>query len=140
VSPPPAPSADEVLAAGLPLASPQAPAGPEVDFPLAPSAPGEPTVDESSGAEVQVAPLLGQGPPILGELPPVVGGEEAAAGAESGAERASPEPPLVRPRPPGVPRAGLGEPMASLPATATSWDLTRMSRAEQLRASRALIQ
>ena len=82
-----------------------------------------------------VAPLLGHGPP-LGEPVPLTAG---AAGADAGAEAVSANQPLVGPRPPGVPRAGLGEPMRNLPPSSSSWDITTLSRAQQLR-TRSLIQ
>ncbi len=110
-----------------------APAAPEPG-----SAPGPTRGPLSSEHESDpVAPLLGHGPP-LGEAVPRTAGAGATA-VDSGAETVSANPPFVGPRPPAVPRAGLGEPMRSLPPTASSWDITTLSRAQQLR-TRSLIQ
>ncbi len=84
-----------------------------------------------------VAPLVGDTPPIAGApMPPMA---EADDVARSGTEPVEPALPVVASRPPAVPRVGLGEPMAKLPPSATSWDITTMSRAQQVQASRSLI-
>ena len=84
-----------------------------------------------------VAPLTGQGPPIVTDGAPLDAGTPAAPTTAQRSHDLPPAPPLaVPPRA----RAGLGEPMSGLPPTATSWDLTTLSPAEQRLASRALVQ
>jgi hypothetical protein len=139
--PPPAPPVADVPSPPLPLAPPSL-AAPVADVSSLPLAPPTVTGADSPAAEpVPDAPLLGQGAPITAESAPLATGAEAADEAVQGdAEPVPSEQPLAVPHPPAAPRAGLGQPMSDLPTTATSWDLTRMSRAEQLQMSRALIQ
>ena len=102
------------------------------------------------GGSTPIAPLVGQ-TPVTGAGSTVIDpsnppSSASSPGAPTGAPLSGAGPsgadaqPLVVARPAGPSRGGLGEPMTKLPGTATGWDVTRMSRAEQLQASRALIQ
>ena len=100
--------------------------------------PAEPEAVETA---TPVAPLVGDGPPLSSEAPTSTTGDpRETPGARPGWQPDAAELPLAATPAQVVPRSGLGAPMADLPPTATSWDITTMSRADQLRASRAIIQ
>ena len=113
--------------------------------PVEPVAPAETSEPAALTLPLPVAPVLGQAEPLAREsMEPIASPDAIAAPPPSGAG-SSPGPDaaeqeLVVSRTPAVPRSGLGEPLSELPSTAISWDITTMSRAEQVRASRALIQ
>jgi hypothetical protein len=83
---------------------------------------------------------VGQAEPLTREPIPPIGPDAIEAPVPSGPGPDATEQSLVIARSPTAPRSGLGEPLTSLPPTAISWDVTTMSRDEQIRASRALIQ
>jgi Domain of unknown function (DUF4157) len=92
---------------------------------------------EARAAAEPMAPLTGRGSPLVSDgAPGDVGTPEAPTPAQRSPD-ATPDRPLAVP---SRPRAGLGEPMSGLPSTATSWDLTTLSPAEQRLAARALVQ
>ncbi|MDE3203556.1 MAG: DUF4157 domain-containing protein [Acidobacteriota bacterium] len=119
--------------------------GPASDLPPAPAG------DSPTGGPVaSVEPVAGPaappaGPgvvaPLLGQVAPPAGPGEVRAGSapEAGPDSTAQTAPLVLPSP-GATRRGLGEPMEHLPSTATPWDITRMSRDQQLQMSRDLLQ
>lgn len=95
---------------------------------------------EGVGPAASTAPLVGQSFPWSGpDQVPAPSGPSPAVPLQVEGPAGQSQQPLPVPRPPAAPRAGLGEPMSQLPSTSTSWDVTKMSRTEQIQASRALI-
>ena len=113
------------------------------DGPAAPTIALQGTKPSAGAGSAPVAPLLG-GDPIShsSKGSPFVAADSAeATGADQGSQPDAADLTLAATPPgPSAPRSGLGAPMADLPPTATSWDITTMSRAQQLRTSRAIIQ
>jgi hypothetical protein len=119
------------------MAPPLPAEGPEgQDLPLA-VPPAEP------GRSQAAAPVLGDAEPLAGPTRPLVSRREAEPSEPSPqppVETSDTSLPLSPHHPPQARRFGLGEPMTALPPTATSWDITTLSRSQQLRVSRALAQ
>ena len=107
---------------------------------LSPAQAGPTGVEPTAEApDAPMAPLVGHAPPLTAGRPEVSSPTPPTSDSDGSDGGAAAAPPLVMPPSPR-PRAGLGEPIAEVPSTARSWDITRMSRAEQLQASRSLIQ
>jgi Domain of unknown function (DUF4157) len=123
--------------------------------PVASSGPAAPISPEAANVvpppTEEVAPLLGQSTPVAAEPEPLTVAEPEADDLSATAEGplpiaqraadSSPTPgrPVSGPSsaPPSPrPRVGIGAPLADLPPTAVGWDITKLSRADQLKWSR----
>ncbi len=142
----PAPVSDLPLVA--PPGAPPADAGPTAVEPSAEMGGVEESVGVASYVAENTEPSGADGPsigmaPLIGSSPPIAAQTESLVGEAPGPAEGSPAPPagpLATPPSSTAPRSGLGQPMTDLPATARSWDISTMSRDEQLRTQRALMQ
>ncbi len=96
--------------------------------------------EAAAGIATPVAPLVGDVSPLTGDAPGFAMGSPETPGARPASQPGAADLTLAATPVQTAPRSGLGAPMADLPPTATSWDITTMSRADQLRTSRAIIQ
>ena len=121
----------------------EAGAAPDVPAPSAGDAPtGGPIASVEPAASPAAPPAdVGVVVPLLGQVTPPAGASDVRAGSapDVGPDVTATTTPLVLPSPSPT-RRGLGEPMEHLPPTATPWDITRMTRDQQLQMSRDLLQ
>jgi Domain of unknown function (DUF4157) len=110
-------------------------AGDTSSVPAVPAAAEEPILVTEPES---VAPLVGATPDVGARAPEGPAARHPPSDKLIGAPTLE-QPLAASPKRSSRPRVGLGEPMGSLPPTAISWDITTMSRSEQLRITRALL-